>query len=88
MVPAFLFLFSIIYAEVDELTAAYQAIEKRRINSFEFRSPYTGEDLSIPNWDIGGDTIINNEKYIRLTDDAQSQTGSLWSNIVSILISL
>ena len=82
MVSLFWLLLSIINANSDRLTDLFHDISKRQLGDFGFSSPYTGEDLSIANWEIGGDTIINNDKYIGLTDDSQSQTGSLWSKQV------
>ncbi|CAG8463110.1 5202_t:CDS:2 [Diversispora eburnea] len=40
-----------------------------------------GENLQNRWFDFGGDTVINTNKYIRLTHDRQSQTGWLWSRL-------
>ena len=83
MVLILSFLLTCIHAleEVDSLTIAYHQIDKTPIKGWNIMRPFTGEGLNIRNWDFGGDTIVNNDKFIRLTDDAQSRTGSLWSNL-------
>ncbi|KAF9966389.1 hypothetical protein BGZ70_002474 [Mortierella alpina] len=43
--------------------------------------PYIDQDLQNRWFDFGGDTIINTNKHIRLTSDAPSQTGYLWSRL-------
>ncbi|XP_031564414.1 vesicular integral-membrane protein VIP36-like [Actinia tenebrosa] len=42
--------------------------------------PYQGAGMTIPDWDLGGNTFVSND-YIRLTPDHQSKRGSLWNNI-------
>ncbi|CAG8541791.1 12075_t:CDS:2 [Dentiscutata heterogama] len=43
--------------------------------------PYIDQDLQNRWFDFGADTVINTNKYIRLTHDRQSQTGWLWSRL-------
>ncbi|CAG8502949.1 3043_t:CDS:2 [Ambispora gerdemannii] len=43
--------------------------------------PYIDQDLQNRWFDFGADTVINTNKYIRLTHDRSSQTGWLWSRL-------
>ncbi|KAF9579435.1 hypothetical protein BGW38_004297, partial [Lunasporangiospora selenospora] len=43
--------------------------------------PYIDQDLQNRWFDFGGDALINTNKYIRLTADAPSKTGYLWSRL-------
>ncbi|KAG9307331.1 hypothetical protein G9A89_017159 [Geosiphon pyriformis] len=43
--------------------------------------PYIDQDLQNRWFDFGADTVINTNKYIRLTHDRPSQTGWLWSRL-------
>ncbi|RHZ63320.1 hypothetical protein Glove_330g18 [Diversispora epigaea] len=43
--------------------------------------PYIDQDLQNRWFDFGGDTVINTNRFIRLTHDRQSQTGWLWSRL-------
>ncbi|XP_025413482.1 VIP36-like protein [Sipha flava] len=42
--------------------------------------PYQGSGITVPNWDFMGSTIVT-DKYIRLTPDLQSKSGSIWNSI-------
>ncbi|WVO18712.1 hypothetical protein L204_106432 [Cryptococcus depauperatus] len=44
-------------------------------------APYVDTDLQNRWWDFGGDTIINTNKHIRLTQDKPSQKGWLWARM-------
>ncbi|KAF9089055.1 hypothetical protein BGX29_010490 [Mortierella sp. GBA35] len=43
--------------------------------------PYIDHDLQNRWFDFGGDTIINTNRHIRLTQDVPSQSGWLWSRL-------
>ncbi|KAF8932930.1 concanavalin A-like lectin/glucanase domain-containing protein [Dissophora ornata] len=43
--------------------------------------PYIDQDLQNRWFDFGGDTIINTNRHIRLTQDLPSQNGWLWSRL-------
>ncbi|KAG0218647.1 legume-like lectin family-domain-containing protein [Mortierella sp. GBAus27b] len=43
--------------------------------------PYIDQDLQNRWFDFGGDTLINTNRHIRLTQDYPSQTGYLWSRL-------
>lgn len=42
-------------------------------------SPYVDSTLQSKNWDYGGDTIIDTNRYVRLTQDRGGERGWLWS---------
>ncbi|XP_050437446.1 vesicular integral-membrane protein VIP36 [Adelges cooleyi] len=42
--------------------------------------PYQGSGITVPNWDFIGSTIVT-DKYVRLTPDLQSKSGSIWNAI-------
>ncbi|KAE9544247.1 hypothetical protein AGLY_001426 [Aphis glycines] len=42
--------------------------------------PYQGSGITVPNWDFMGSTIVT-DKYVRLTPDLQSKSGSIWNSI-------
>ena len=44
-------------------------------------SPYVEADLQNPFWDYGGDTIIDTNRAVLLTQDRRSQAGWLWSRL-------
>lgn len=44
----------------------------------------TGAGMTVPYWDFFGSTIVTSN-YVRLTPDDQSQSGSVWNQIVSII---
>lgn len=41
-----------------------------------------GAGMELSYWDFSGSTLITS-KYIRLTPDIQSRSGSLWNSVVS-----
>ncbi|KAF9339186.1 hypothetical protein BGZ91_006760, partial [Linnemannia elongata] len=43
--------------------------------------PYIDNDLQNRWFDFGGDTIVNTNRHIRLTQDVPSQSGWLWSRL-------
>jgi mannose-binding lectin 2 len=43
--------------------------------------PYVEADLQNPFWDYGGDTIIDTNRAVLLTQDRRSQAGWLWSRL-------
>ena len=43
--------------------------------------------MTIPFWDFMGSTLVTNN-YIRLTPDAQSQTGAIWNTVVSVILKI
>ena len=44
----------------------------------------TAGGMSVPNWDIIGNTVVSDE-FIRLTPDRQSKRGAIWTNRVSAI---
>ncbi|BEJ03624.1 hypothetical protein CcaverHIS641_0107990 [Cutaneotrichosporon cavernicola] len=57
-------------------------IEKRtKLKTHSMYAPYVDSDLQNRWWDFGGDTIINTNKHVRLTQDRGSQSGWLWSRL-------
>lgn len=44
-----------------------------------------GSGITVPNWDFMGSTIVT-DKYVRLTPDLQSKSGSIWNSIVCICV--
>lgn len=44
---------------------------------------FIGSGITVPNWDFMGSTIVT-DKYVRLTPDLQSKSGSIWNSVVSI----
>ncbi|KAL1409979.1 hypothetical protein Q8F55_003979 [Vanrija albida] len=57
-------------------------VEKRvALRTHSIAMPYVDSDLQNRWWDFGGDTIINTNKHIRLTQDRQSESGWLWSRM-------
>ncbi|KAH6568770.1 hypothetical protein BASA50_003078 [Batrachochytrium salamandrivorans] len=71
-------------------TALAQTSEKESLfplSSYSMRSPYLEESLSNPRWDFGGDAMMEVNRYIRLTTDAQSQSGWLWTKTPLFLTS-
>ncbi|XP_022172494.1 VIP36-like protein [Myzus persicae] len=42
--------------------------------------PYQGSGITVPNWDFMGSTIVT-DKYVRLTPDLQSKSGSIWNSL-------
>jgi hypothetical protein len=53
----------------------------KNVNKFDKKICSTGGGMTIPDWDLGGNTFVSNE-YIRLTPDHQSKRGALWNNVV------
>ncbi|KAJ8323963.1 hypothetical protein O5D80_007186 [Batrachochytrium dendrobatidis] len=47
--------------------------------SYSLQAPYLEDTLSNPLWDFGGDAMMEVNRYVRLTTDARSQSGWLWS---------
>lgn len=48
---------------------------------------FVGSGITVPNWDFMGSTIVT-DKYVRLTPDLQSKSGSIWNSIVSFHVKL
>ncbi|XP_060871948.1 VIP36-like protein [Metopolophium dirhodum] len=42
--------------------------------------PYQGSGITVPNWDFMGSTLVT-DKYVRLTPDLQSTSGSIWNSL-------
>ncbi|RKP13611.1 legume-like lectin [Piptocephalis cylindrospora] len=57
----------------------FQPEELEPIRSLSLHVPFVDEEMRIRFWDYGGDTILNTNKYIRLTADQQSRAGWIWS---------
>jgi mannose-binding lectin 2 len=55
------------------------------INSFSLNSPYISEALQNRWWEFGGDTIVEVNNFVRLTQDLPHQNGWLWSKMVIFL---
>ncbi|WFD34952.1 hypothetical protein MCUN1_001798 [Malassezia cuniculi] len=49
------------------------------LRSHSLYSPYVDSSLQSKQWDYGGDTIIDTNRYVRLTQDRKSERGWLWS---------
>ncbi|CAK9786021.1 lectin [Cutaneotrichosporon oleaginosum] len=63
-------------------TLVTDMVEKRtKLKTHSMYAPYVDSDLQNRWWDFGGDTIINTNKHVRLTQDKASQSGWLWSRL-------
>ncbi|WVF73171.1 hypothetical protein IAT40_007990 [Kwoniella sp. CBS 6097] len=51
------------------------------LRTHSLAAPYVDSDLQNRWWDFGGNTIINTNKQVRLTQDRPSETGWLWSRM-------
>lgn len=49
------------------------------LRSHSLYSPYVDFSLQSSNWDYGGHTIIDTNRYVRLTQDRPGESGWLWS---------
>ncbi|KAJ3080191.1 hypothetical protein HK102_003235 [Quaeritorhiza haematococci] len=49
--------------------------------SFSLHPPYVEENLNNRWWNFGGDTIMEVNQFIRLTQDRQSKRGFLWGKV-------
>lgn len=47
---------------------------------YSLGKPYSGNGMTIPNWDFRDHVMITNN-FIRLTQDTQGQKGSIWSKV-------
>ncbi|KAI8894245.1 legume-like lectin family-domain-containing protein [Globomyces pollinis-pini] len=57
----------------------FDSLQKTPLNYFELSAPYVDSTLTNRNWNFGGDSFVEINKYIRLTRDVQSQDGWLWT---------
>jgi len=66
------------------LPSAYAATNDTHtipIRTHSLYAPYVDQDLQNRWFDFGGDTIVNTNKHIRLTQDRPHQMGWLWSRL-------
>ncbi|KAI9208564.1 legume-like lectin family-domain-containing protein [Polychytrium aggregatum] len=49
--------------------------------SFSLHPPFIEDNLNNRWWNFGGDTIVESNKFIRLTSDRPSQSGWLWGKV-------
>ncbi|RKO99547.1 hypothetical protein CXG81DRAFT_3004, partial [Caulochytrium protostelioides] len=47
--------------------------------SFSLSPPYIDENLNNRYWDFGGDTLLEVNKFVRMTQDRPAQDGWIWS---------
>lgn len=55
--------------------------KKMPMLTHELKQPYIDQDFQARWWDFGGNTIVNTNKYVRLTSDRPSQSGWLFSRL-------
>ncbi|KAF9163530.1 hypothetical protein BGX21_000186 [Mortierella sp. AD011] len=58
-----------------------QAMDSVHLRTHSINQPYIDQDLQNRWFDFGGDSIVNTNKHIRLTQDEPSQSGWLWSRL-------
>ena len=51
------------------------------MRSHSLFSPYVDSTLQNNYWDYGGDTIIDTNRHVKLTQDRPSERGWLWSRL-------
>ena len=54
---------------------------RHAIRTHNLQAPYLDSDLQSRWWDFGGDTVIDANRYVRLTQDRQSQNGYIFSRL-------
>ncbi|CAO3579496.1 unnamed protein product [Absidia cylindrospora] len=63
------------------MTFAQVATSGVILRTHSISMPYIDDELQNRWFDFGGDTIINTNRHIRLTNNKQSQVGHLWSRL-------
>ncbi|KAF9047557.1 legume-like lectin family-domain-containing protein [Panaeolus papilionaceus] len=72
-----------VHAELDDKTRlGNHTIDRTlQLRTHSIYAPYIDQDLQNRWWDFGADAYINTNKHIRLTRNAPSQMGWLWSRL-------